>query len=106
MAQSENFARLWAKQQAEQAFQTDMTQREFRYAQERANIGDQSADLKAGIQVDEGDPYQQAMIRSLTGLAPYALTAGIQRYGKRTPKLKPLAPQGVQFGGYNDFQTT
>ena len=83
LQQSDEFARQWLKQQSEQQFQAETASRAREDALAKDKISAEYGDLRAGIQQDQGNPYMDALIRSLTGLAPYAGYAAYQKYGQK-----------------------
>lgn len=93
---SDDAARVWAKQQTDQEFkaQTFEDRRAFEKEKREAN-------LKRGlIESEDGDPYQQAFLRSILGLGATAAIAAKHKYGGKK-KYNDFNPKSTEIG-YGD----
>lgn len=96
LAQSTAYAKAWARQQTDQQFQTDLTQKQQAYETQRNDIATQYSNLKSGISTDQSDPYEAAALRSITGLVPYVGYAAYLKNKAKNPTGLPVStPQNT-----------
>lgn len=80
LKEASRYAREYATQKTNQQFQGEQSQKQRDYITSRNQVTQEFTDKTDGINPDLGDPVQEAMIRSITGLLPYAYLA----YDRRT----------------------
>jgi len=97
LEQSRNFARQWALQQTQQAFEGEMAELGRQGALEKEKISQEFSEKGLALEEDFAgryDPYQEAAIRGLIGIAPYVgYNEYLRRQGRRPPQ-RPYPPSG------------
>ncbi len=89
--QSDAFARAYAQQQLDQKFDADMAANSRNVELKKQKIADDYSARGVSIQdAAQQTQYEQALIRSLTGLATNAAYLGYQKYGRKQSGINPI----------------
>ena len=103
---AKQYAQQFAMDRTEQEFQAKEAASDREYKQKKQGIAQEYGNIMSGMSVDQGDPYAQAMYRSIfgllgTGIAGY--TSGAFKKTTKTDVTTPkLAMDGVDnYGGYD-----
>ena len=87
LKQAEQFSQQWLSQQSAQQNASSIAADNRSFALERSAIGNKFEDDKGGINVDYGDPFEQAIMSGLGSLLPYGVYWGAKKT-KAGSKLK------------------
>lgn len=108
LEQSRNFARQWALQQTQQAFEGEMAELGRQGALEKEKISQEFSEKGLALEEDfesRYDPYQEAAIRGLIGIAPLVgYNEYLKRQGKSKQAIESPAPNYLGTGrSYKDI---